>query len=310
MIENDRLEPRHPMAVVTQRTGLTSHALRAWERRYGVVSPARSSGGHRLYSDRDVERLRMLHRLKLGGRQIGQIAELSDDELAELLVEDDRAADEAPAPPEESADVVAASLEGALRAVERMDGDALDAILRRAAITLETTTYLDHLVGPLLGAIGEAWAHNDISTAHEHLASAVIRRVSDWLLDHLEATAEAGVIVVATLQGHRHELGAFAAAITAAAAGRRVRYLGADLPAEDIAGAAFDSDAEAVAISLVYPFGDRGIARELRTLRERLPRALPILVGGAATSSYEDALDEIGAIRFSSFHGLRAWLRA
>ena len=51
----------HPIKVVENRTGLTAHTIRVWEKRYEVVAPGRSSGGHRLYSDRDVERLMLLH---------------------------------------------------------------------------------------------------------------------------------------------------------------------------------------------------------------------------------------------------------
>ena len=68
-------EHRHPMRVVTRRTGLSADLLRAWERRHEVVKPSRSMGGRRLYSDDDIERLRLLYRATLAGRSIGQVAE-------------------------------------------------------------------------------------------------------------------------------------------------------------------------------------------------------------------------------------------
>ena len=81
MLPEERRQPRHPMGAVAQRTGLSSDVIRAWERRYGVVSPERSSGGHRLYSDADVEKLRLLHRLTLAGRQIGGLVQLEQSAL-------------------------------------------------------------------------------------------------------------------------------------------------------------------------------------------------------------------------------------
>jgi MerR family transcriptional regulator, light-induced transcriptional regulator len=87
-----RGKPRHPMRVVTRRTGLSADLLRAWERRYEVVTPARSESGRRLYSDADIERLRLLYRATLAGRTIGQVAELPTDALA-ALVRRDAAAD-------------------------------------------------------------------------------------------------------------------------------------------------------------------------------------------------------------------------
>ena len=82
------LDPRHPIRVVAQRTGLSPATLRAWERRYQVVEPGRSAGGQRLYSDRDVERLRRLHQLTEAGRPISLVASLPDEALEELQAED------------------------------------------------------------------------------------------------------------------------------------------------------------------------------------------------------------------------------
>jgi DNA-binding transcriptional MerR regulator len=306
----DRDEPRHPMGVVTTRTGLSSHALRAWEKRYRVVRPGRSAGGHRLYSDRDVERLRMLHRLTLGGRRIGQLAGFSDDELASLLREDEAAGATAPvADTGLSAGNLSDLRDASLDAVRELDSDRLDLLLRRAVLGLDTMTYLDHLMAPLLREIGEVWALGEVTPAHEHVASAVVRRVGGWVLENLEAGDAAPTIVIGTPAGHRHELGALAAAIAAASAGWRVRYVGADLPAVDIGLAATGSEAAAVALSLVYPPADPEIARELRTLRSVLPDAIPIVVGGRAADTYGDTVNEIGALRLDSFEELRKYLK-
>src|SRR5215218_3968718 len=80
--------PRHPISVVVDRTGLSQHLLRVWERRYGAVEPTRGEGGHRLYSDADIERVRLLHAATRGGRTIGQVARLSADALARMVAED------------------------------------------------------------------------------------------------------------------------------------------------------------------------------------------------------------------------------
>lgn len=79
---------RHPMRVVTRRTGLSADLLRVWEKRYDVVKPGRSSGGRRLYSDADIERLRLLYRATLAGRGIGQVAALSTPALVALVRRD------------------------------------------------------------------------------------------------------------------------------------------------------------------------------------------------------------------------------
>ncbi|MEP6550304.1 MAG: MerR family transcriptional regulator, partial [Gemmatimonadales bacterium] len=76
---------QHPIAVVAERTGLTQDVLRVWERRYGAVKPTRGSNGQRLYTDADVHRLRDLHAATIAGRNIGQVAKLSDKALSAIV---------------------------------------------------------------------------------------------------------------------------------------------------------------------------------------------------------------------------------
>lgn len=309
--ELDR-EPRHTIGVVTQRTGLTSHALRAWERRYGAVEPGRSEGGHRLYSDADIERLRLLHELTLHGHQIGQIADLPDPELREILREDRRDEVTVPAPDGRVAarerEFARTILEDAYSAVERLDSERLDALLRRGALLLNTSAFLDELLIPLMTRIGEAWEEGELRPSQEHLASAVAARVTGWMMDVFEPPRRAPVVVVGTPAGCRHELGALAAAVVAASEGWRVEYLGPDLPADDLALAARRSGARAIALSLVYPTGDPGVAEELSRLRRELPAGLPVVVGGAASESYASILGEIGAVRLDGYGSLQAVL--
>src|SRR5262245_25366803 len=82
-------EQGYPIRAVARRTGLTSHVIRVWEKRYGAVSPMRTPTNRRLYSDTDVERLRLLHQATLAGHSIGQIAQLPNERLQALVAADD-----------------------------------------------------------------------------------------------------------------------------------------------------------------------------------------------------------------------------
>src|SRR3569832_2969883 len=100
---------RHPIAVVSHRTGLSQDVLRVWERRYEAVIPARSDSGVRLYSDADIERLILLRAATRGGRGIGQVAKLSTRALETIVAEDEAAREKQGAvigaPPEPDDDV-------------------------------------------------------------------------------------------------------------------------------------------------------------------------------------------------------------
>jgi methylmalonyl-CoA mutase cobalamin-binding subunit len=101
---------------------------------------------------------------------------------------------------------------------------------------------------------------------------------------------------VATPAGQLHELGALLVGAIAANLGWQVTSLGASLPALEIAGAACQKKARAVALSLVYPEDDANLPGELTRLREALPEDTTLLVGGRAMPAYRDVLQRLGAV--------------
>ncbi len=285
-ISNDRSEPRHPIRVVTARTGLTASALRAWERRYGAVEPGRSEGGQRLYSDADVERLRLLKSATDAGRAISQVAELEDDALREMVAEDRRS--RPPHPPDERPEPTSRAVtlvEAALRAVEELDAESLESELRRGVVTLGARTFTDELVAPLLREIGARWSRGDLRPAHEHVASAVVERVLGWMLDSARAEGAAPVALIGTLPGEEHGLGALLAAATAALEGWRVTLLGRDLPPQDIGLAARRLQARVVGLSVVNPPAPRVLETQIRELLGELPPGTVVVAGGRAAGS-------------------------
>lgn len=289
-------EPRHPIRVVAQRTGLTPATLRAWERRYGVVEPHRSDGGQRLYSDRDVERLTRLRLLADAGRPISLVAALDDEEAEALLLEDrrqvqpprDAAAPSAGPSPEASGRAAARAVEAAYGRVVAMDGEGLDATLRRAAVTLGARPFLEEVLAPLLHRVGAAWTREELGPAEEHLCTAVTEGVLAWLTGPA-ADAEGPRLVVATLPGERHGLGARLVAAAAGLEGWRVTHLGVDLPPRSIARAARTVGAAAVALSMVNAEGLDAAAGALAELRAELAPETAILLGGAMAARLDAA---------------------
>jgi len=154
---------------------------------------------------------------------------------------------------------------------------------------------LQRVVAPLVQTIGDLWRDGTITAAHEHFASAVIRVFLGHAAKPFAGKESAPVLVVATPAGQICELGALLVGAAAANLGWNVTYLGASLPAAEIAGAARQSRARAVALSLVYPEDDPRLEGELTLLREALPPEVTILAGGRAMPAYRDALEKIGA---------------
>lgn len=290
-------EPRHSIAVVSNRTGLTQLVLRAWERRYAAVVPARTDTGRRLYTDRDLEKLTLLRMLTESGHRIGDVAGSSIDELQKLM-DEVAPRPQAPAFQPTGKENVEDLLEEALTAIAEMDASGLEGLLARASVALSRPALRNGFLRPLIAEIGHRWSDGTLRIAHEHMSSAIIRTFLSTTQNPLEsASTTAPMLIVTTPSGQRHELGAMLALAAVREAGWNTLYLGPDLPAEEIAGAALKQDARGVLLSLVYPAADPATADQLRRLRSLVGIDLPILVGGQASGSYAGVLDEIDAVR-------------
>lgn len=293
------IDAHQAIRAVSRRTGLSPHVIRIWEKRYGAVAPRRTETNRRLYSDAEIERLRLLGELTRAGHSIGHVARLPTRKLREL------AAESLPAsPPREAARSASSLLDECIDAVMALDARSLDETLQRASVQMGAHGLLHRLVAPLAQALGDLWRDGAISAAHEHFATAIIRVFLGHAARPYGGANGAPVLIVTTPAGQLHELGALLAAAAAANLGWNVTYLGASLPACEIAGAARQSRARAVALSLVYPEDDPRLEAELARLRELLPPDVALLAGGPALSAYRAALKRIGARQIPDLPGL------
>ena len=305
----------YPIKVVVQRTGLSPHVLRVWERRYQAVVPSRTATNRRLYTEADIEQLQLLHRATRGGHSIGQIAQLSTAELEALVRADEAAVQFRPSSPALPSSAASSfdpesCLERCLDAVRSFDAATLENELARAAIELSQPRLVEEIVKPLMHHIGDLWEDGSLRIADEHLTSAVVRTFVGSLKDAYQGPASGPGLVVTTPAGQLHELGALLVATTAASAGWRVTYLGPNLPAEEIAAAARQDQARAVALSIVYPADDPHLGSELVKLRRYLDAAVVLLVGGRAAPAYQSFLDQSNALYLDTLAALRTQLEA
>ena len=296
-----RLAPIHPIQVVAHRTGLSVDVIRAWEKRYTVVEPARSENGRRLYSGADIERLQLLAQATASGRAIGQLAALRTAALSQLVTSDgadprvrhtERRSGESHAPPEAAVDHLAAAVD----AVAQFDAPSLDAALRRASIVLPGDAFLDAVVLPLWTGLVDEVRAGTLRPAHRHLTFTAVRRVLDRVTEMAASPAGAPDLVVSTLCGSHEQVGALLVAAAAAAEGWKVTYLGPGLPAEDIADTAARVGARGVALSLGGAPNPRSVSRELRQLRTLLPRGTAVIVEGAAAEVHGRLIRDAGAV--------------
>ncbi|PYP78882.1 MAG: hypothetical protein DMD35_10370 [Gemmatimonadetes bacterium] len=296
--------PRYPMRVVAGRVGLTEMTVRAWERRYAAVTPARTKGGQRLFSDADVERLLLLRALTAQGTAISALAPLSTPALRRMAPDVAAAAATSSIVGGATAREIAGELTSCRRAVAALDADGLHRTLMRLALECGPLAFLEDVVSPLCAWIGDEWSRNRLSETQEHSASQVLRQVLGFMLQTLRREQREHHVVLTTLAGERHEFGAMMAGIIAAHDGWSYHYLGPDLPGSAIGSMVKRVEARLVAVSIVAPIGVAQTARELLALRRAVGRRVEIVVGGPSAAVVDHVLLEARAIRLDS---LRAW---
>lgn len=264
----------YSIKAVAQATGLTVETLRAWERRYAVVSPVRDDSGRRVYRPEDVLRLRRLREATERGHPISRLAPLSDERLAALL----------DAPPDQRAQGTAHALvERILEAAQEFRAADCEQAITLAVAVLPPPRLVTEVLQPLLREIGERWHRGELSIAHERLVSKIVARHVGLMLDAYDRAARREAVVFATLPGERHELGLLMSAMICASRGFKVHYLGADLPPAEIARFTREVGASVVALSVVLQERLCDLPAQLAELAGDLPPGTAIWIGGSAT---------------------------
>jgi DNA-binding transcriptional MerR regulator len=275
------ITPKYLIGKVTKLTGLSIDVVRVWERRYGAVVPARSDGGTRLYSDADVQRLIRLRQAVEKGNSIGQAARLSETELDDLII--------GPVISRVDVDPYQNVRDRFMDAVQSLDVVAADLELTRAVTLFPAPEFVKRIAAPILVEVGERRAHQQFGVALERVASGLLRNVLGSLLRLYRPSENARTLVLATPAEDRHELGPLLAAVLAATHDWRVIYLGADLPAAEIALVVRSTKAQVLSLSLTT---DRRRAdQELDALSRIVSPTVRVWIGGAQAIKHKELID-------------------
>ena len=256
---------------VARRSGVSAELLRTWERRYGVLAPTRSSGGFRLYSDDDVERVASMQRLVREG--------VSAAEAARLV------GPGAPAPAEATTGVEGAP--ALVEAIAGFDETAAHGAVDRLVAELTPEAALRDVVLPVLHELGERWARGELSVAQEHFGSNLLRGrmlglARGW------ARGVGPVALLACPPGEQHDLGLIACGVALNRLGWRIAFLGADTPFDTLGSAADAVRPAAVVLAAILRDGPLDT-----TQLADVARRYPVYLGGAAATA--DAASAGGA---------------
>jgi len=273
-----------PIRTVANLTGVNPITLRAWERRYNLITPRRTGKGHRLYSQFDIDRIRRVLDLLNQGISISQVGSILDQEPGPFIA--GRSA--------ESPDVWSQYQERMLSAIRRFNEPALDGIYNDALSLYPQDLVNTRLVTPLLRGFGEHWKELSLIIAEEHFLSVYLRNKLGARIHHLSQRNSGPLLLVACLPGEFHEMGMLLFALEAVSRGYRTLVLGANMPLEILVEVIARRPCEAIVLS-----GSAQPARGL--LQKGLPSlvkqaGVPVFVGGGVMEEHRDAVENAGAI--------------
>ncbi len=277
---------------VAHLTGINPATLRAWERRYQLLTPRRSPAGYRLYTDEDVAILARIKRLIDEGLSIGEALE----RVRQTSV---------PLSPQADAALLDAVRDEIADALLSMDRPRAQSAWDRLS-TVPSLRRVDEVLMPVLRVVGERWACGEIGVADEHYATAFAREKLAAMIGEVDGVAGGPLAVCAGLPGEYHELGLMGAALHLLEAGWRVIYLGIVVPLEEIGRVAVERRAAMVCTSVMRPMSPEEFAELASELRRVLPDGTEIVIGGSGIPDSVDPPPE----RVRVVTGLRELLAA
>jgi MerR family transcriptional regulator, light-induced transcriptional regulator len=273
----------YSIAAVSKLTGVSCHALRVWERRYGFPVPGRSASGHRRYTRDQVRLLRRVAELLRQGQALAAL--IADAREGRLDFGD------APATAAEAGltcqvtELVELLIAGDLKGGE--------ACYQRIAAGLGFDELIAGVITPALVDTGERWFRRECDVYQEHCASEFLRRKVQAMIEEVRRGdgEPRRTILVGTVQGERHSGGLLILNLTLERIGWRVVNLGVDLPVREFQKAVEAWRPEAVGLSFVL---SRSINKRFRELAEI--RAVPVFVGGRSILNYQGLARRHGLI--------------
>ncbi|MFC2064306.1 MerR family transcriptional regulator [Chloroflexota bacterium] len=227
--------PRYNLSYVIHETGIKADTLRAWERRYRLPNPRRTEGGHRSFSDYDIQTIKWLIERKKEGVSISR--------AVQLWHEIEKRGDSLPSSRNSNPTLQDQTLRTRGEIVSLTEfrdewiGTCLnydmfnaERILTEAFAQFPVESVCVEILQSGLSKIGELWFEGKASVQQEHFASELTtQRIHALLADTPQPVRDETILVVCP-PGENHTISALMTALFLRLRSWRVVYLGANVP--------------------------------------------------------------------------------
>ena len=284
-------QQRFPIRILSEKTTVGTSTLRAWERRYGLLHPERTPKGHRLYSEKDVERVLKIIDLLNDGHALPNISEILSvkDENSNTDVISDTGSGKSA-----MSSIWEEFIQSTLTATRDFNIERIDNIYNEASSLYPIDMVTDRLIQPTIKILGENWQKfPDRGIAEEHFYTSWLKNRLGARFHHAYSHARGARIICACLPGSFHEIGLMLFSLSALARGYRVLYFGADLPLNQLSYITQRSAAKAVVLSAQTQI-QNDVNEQLPSLINEL--SAPVFIGGSDELIDTESFESSGGI--------------
>ncbi len=256
-------------------SGIKAHTIRIWEKRYGLISPKRTSGNIRMYCDSELKKLLNISVLNKNGVKISTIAKLSQEEIVDRINEitDNICIDEN-------------RIECLTTAMIDLNESKFEQILTKSIIHIGFEDTVIRIVFPFLERVGLMWQTDSVSPLQEHFITNLIKRKIFVAIDGLQVVNNhhSKQFVFFLPEGEYHELVLLFLCYLVKKRGHQVIYLGQSVPENELAEAIHIRHIDYLVTSVTSVMHGKQLEDYIKTIMHRFADTI-LFIGGAQINS-------------------------
>ena len=301
MTEPNKMENFISIGELARLTGITTHTLRVWEKRYGSPSSQRLPSGHRRYPKEDVPRLRAVAKALGSGYRASKVVPGTLEELHGLMGLQHLI--NKTANPDQKISSNELVIERWIKLIHDFDDDALLQSFHEKWSQCGPLKLIVDLMVPLIERIGKGWECDELTISQEHFATECISSFLTSKWRQLNIRKEGWTILMATLPGETQSLGLLMAAVVASLSGGKIIYLGIDTPLGDIISTAINQKPELLCFSISCILNPLDTEEKILRISNELKNEVTIICGGKGTPENFPSINKI-----EDFNLFNKWL--
>lgn len=230
---------------LSQFSGIKPHTIRIWEQRYNALQPQRSDGNTRYYDGTQLRRLLNIVSLSKSRFKVSQLCAMTNDDLFSLVEEYFITAEE-----QSNYDYFVTRL---VSTAVNYDETGFNNLFSHCLLRFGLNETYKKIIYPMLTRVGLMWTSNKMPPSREHYITNLVRQKLFTSIDAMTNDGDESEKWVLFLpEDEFHEIGLLFSGYLLKSRGKKVIYLGANVPLSSIEDCMKDTGAKHLLLFLVH----------------------------------------------------------